>query len=206
MRSVITHDQLDRALSLRDLSDPATGPHAMQLVVDAIRRELERAWGCPVLVHRSWIPLGRRRRGVVVGVDGAEGSAGVLDAAAREADLRGEPLHVVHAWRQLTEDAVQPLRWRLDADASTSAETAAVEPLVAALRSRLPGLPVTSKTLPFLVRIVGVWELSMRLPGAIRFGAVPMVPLVSVRPGCQLKSIISLLSKKPAPWTTMREP
>ena len=53
MHSVITHDQLDRALSLRDLSDPVTGPHAMQLVVDAIRRELERAWCCPVLVHRS---------------------------------------------------------------------------------------------------------------------------------------------------------
>jgi phenylalanyl-tRNA synthetase alpha chain len=53
VRSVITHSQLDRALALRDLSDPAAGPHAMQLVVDAIRRELERAWGCPVLVHRS---------------------------------------------------------------------------------------------------------------------------------------------------------
>lgn len=53
MRSVISKDQLDRALSLRDLSDPAEGPHAMQLVVEAIAGALERAWGCPVLTHRS---------------------------------------------------------------------------------------------------------------------------------------------------------
>jgi len=53
MRSVITQAQIVHALSLRDLSDPATGPHAMQLVVEAIGREIERAWDCPVLVHRS---------------------------------------------------------------------------------------------------------------------------------------------------------
>jgi nucleotide-binding universal stress UspA family protein len=97
---------------------------------------------CPVLVHRSSITLGGQRHGVVVGLDGEEGSAAVLAAAANEAHLRGEPLHVVHAWRQLTEDAVHPLRLRLDADESTSAETAAIEPLVAALRRRHPDLPV----------------------------------------------------------------
>lgn len=97
---------------------------------------------CPVLVHRTSIPLGLPRRGVVVGVDGAEGSAAVLAAAASEAQLRGEPLRVVQAWRQLTEDAVHPLRWRLDADASTTAETAAIEPLVAELHRRHPDLPV----------------------------------------------------------------
>jgi len=97
---------------------------------------------CPVLVHRTPNPLDWRRGGVVVGLDGAEGSTAVLAAAAREADLRGEPLHVVHAWRQLTEDAVQRLRWRMDEDASVSAETAAVEPLVAALHRRRPDVPV----------------------------------------------------------------
>ena len=71
---------------------------------------------------------------------------------------------------------------------------------------RLPGLPVTRKTLPFFARIVGVCELSMRLPGAIRLGAVPIAPWVVVTPACQLKSIISLLSRKPAPLTTIREP
>jgi phenylalanyl-tRNA synthetase alpha chain len=53
MHSVITQHQLDRALALRDLSDPARGPHAMQLVADAISHALERAWGAPVLVHRA---------------------------------------------------------------------------------------------------------------------------------------------------------
>jgi phenylalanyl-tRNA synthetase alpha chain len=53
MRSVVTQEQLERARSLRDLSDPACGPHAMQLIAEAIRRELEEAWGCPVLEHRS---------------------------------------------------------------------------------------------------------------------------------------------------------
>jgi nucleotide-binding universal stress UspA family protein len=98
--------------------------------------------GCPVLVHRSPSPLGPRRSGVLVGVDGSADSAAVLATAATEAQLRGEPLRVVHAWRQLTEDAVQRLRWRLDEATSTSAETASVEPLVAALRARLPDLPV----------------------------------------------------------------
>ena len=39
---------------------------------------------------------------------------------------------------------------------------------------RLPGLPVISTTLPLRVTIVGVWELSMRLPGAIWFASVPI--------------------------------
>ena len=53
MHSVITQQQLDRALALRDLSDPASGPHAMQLVAGTIAEALERAWGAPVLVHRA---------------------------------------------------------------------------------------------------------------------------------------------------------
>ncbi len=35
---------------------------------------------------------------------------------------------------------------------------------------RLPGLPVTSTTLPSFATMVGVCELSMRLPGAIGVG------------------------------------
>ncbi|GAB4079193.1 universal stress protein [Modestobacter muralis] len=97
---------------------------------------------CPVLVHRTPNALDWRRRGVVVGIDGGAGSVAVLDAAATEAGQRGEPLHVVHAWRQLTEDAVLALRWRLDAETSAGAETAAVAPLVAALRSRHPDLAI----------------------------------------------------------------
>jgi hypothetical protein len=71
---------------------------------------------------------------------------------------------------------------------------------------RLPGLPVISITLPSFATMVGVCEDSIRLPGAIWLGAVPMVPSRRVSPGYQLKSIISLFSRNPAPLTTMREP
>ncbi len=53
MPITITADQLDRALALRDLTDPNSGPHAMQLMLGAITDALEGAWNCPVLVHRS---------------------------------------------------------------------------------------------------------------------------------------------------------
>lgn len=53
MPITITDDQLTRALGLRDLSDPASGPHAMQLLLGAIAAALASAWGCPVRTHRS---------------------------------------------------------------------------------------------------------------------------------------------------------
>jgi hypothetical protein len=39
-----------------------------------------------------------------------------------------------------------------------------------------PGLPVTSRTRPSCLTIIGVMELSMRFRGAIRFGSVPIRP------------------------------
>src|SRR6185437_12424807 len=53
MPRTITPQQLDAALALRDLSDPAAGPHAMQLVAAAITEALAARWRCPVLVHRA---------------------------------------------------------------------------------------------------------------------------------------------------------
>lgn len=53
MHATITRHQLDRALGLRDLSDPASGPHAIQLVVTAVTAALARRWECPVLTHRA---------------------------------------------------------------------------------------------------------------------------------------------------------
>jgi phenylalanyl-tRNA synthetase alpha chain len=44
----LTADQLDAALTCRDLTDPAQGPHAVQLVVDRIEHTLTSAWGIPV--------------------------------------------------------------------------------------------------------------------------------------------------------------
>jgi phenylalanyl-tRNA synthetase alpha chain len=42
-----------RAVSLRDLSDPRQGPHAMQLELQAIVTALSRAWGCRVVERRA---------------------------------------------------------------------------------------------------------------------------------------------------------
>jgi phenylalanyl-tRNA synthetase alpha chain len=53
MPHTITHEQLTRALAVRDLSDPDSGPHAMQQIVQGVERALERAWGCPIRTHRA---------------------------------------------------------------------------------------------------------------------------------------------------------
>ena len=51
--AILSPDALDRALALRDLTDPAQGPHAMQLLVDAAVNALAGAWGCPVTLERA---------------------------------------------------------------------------------------------------------------------------------------------------------
>jgi phenylalanyl-tRNA synthetase alpha chain len=43
----------ERALTLRDLTDPATGDHAMQRLLEAITSALAGRWVCPTLVHRG---------------------------------------------------------------------------------------------------------------------------------------------------------
>lgn len=53
MHATITSAELARARALRDLSDPAAGPHAMQHVLAAVVSALESAWSCPVRVHRA---------------------------------------------------------------------------------------------------------------------------------------------------------
>ena len=44
----LTSEQLSRDLALRDLTDPAEGAHAVQLVVDRTVRALADLWGCTV--------------------------------------------------------------------------------------------------------------------------------------------------------------
>ncbi|SDM29326.1 PheS-related mystery ligase SrmL [Allokutzneria albata] len=45
---MLSPEQLDRDLAIRDLTDPATGPHAIQLIVDDLVGALARRWGCEV--------------------------------------------------------------------------------------------------------------------------------------------------------------
>ncbi len=51
--SILTPDAYRRAVSLRDLTCPAQGPHAMQQLVDDIRDALTTAWGADAIVRRS---------------------------------------------------------------------------------------------------------------------------------------------------------
>src|SRR5262245_66406348 len=51
--TVLDADAYQSALGLRDLTDSAAGPHAMQLIVAGATMALCKAWGCPVVVHRE---------------------------------------------------------------------------------------------------------------------------------------------------------
>lgn len=50
---LLTADAYRQALALRDLTDSAHGPHAMQLLVGEIVHSLREAWNCDVVVHRA---------------------------------------------------------------------------------------------------------------------------------------------------------
>src|SRR5215472_5701160 len=47
-RPRLSAEQLNRDLSVRDLADPAEGPHAIQLIAESAARALAAHWGCPV--------------------------------------------------------------------------------------------------------------------------------------------------------------
>jgi phenylalanyl-tRNA synthetase alpha chain len=73
----LTTDAYRSALSLRDLTDAAQGPHAMQLLVAEIVRSLREAWSCDVVV---------RRASPIVSLDDNYDRLGYpADAAARDA-------------------------------------------------------------------------------------------------------------------------
>ena len=48
MPTYLTPQRLSRDLSIRDLTDPTTGPHAIQMLVDEAVNALQSAWGCAV--------------------------------------------------------------------------------------------------------------------------------------------------------------
>ncbi len=51
--SILSAEELWRALSVRDLTDPAAGPHAMQHLIAAGLEALSTTWSCEVRVHRQ---------------------------------------------------------------------------------------------------------------------------------------------------------
>src|SRR5262245_45425114 len=77
METTLSAEALDRALSVRDLTDPAQGPHAMRLLVDALAGALGAAWNADVREHRA-PPL-------VAVADNYDRLGYAPDAAARDA-------------------------------------------------------------------------------------------------------------------------
>lgn len=53
MSTVLSPEQLARDLAVRDLTDPTSGPHGIQQLIDIATRALTRAWGCPARVLRG---------------------------------------------------------------------------------------------------------------------------------------------------------
>lgn len=53
MPSYLSSDDLGTSLALRDLSDPAQGEHALQLLLDAVTVSLTETWGVPATTVRS---------------------------------------------------------------------------------------------------------------------------------------------------------
>ena len=52
MPTTLSPTEIAAALELRDLTDPAAGPHAMQLLLNEAVSALAARWGCTVRVHR----------------------------------------------------------------------------------------------------------------------------------------------------------
>jgi phenylalanyl-tRNA synthetase alpha chain len=51
--SILSADEVRRALSIRDLTAPKEGPHAIQRLIDDCTTRLARDWGSAIHVHRS---------------------------------------------------------------------------------------------------------------------------------------------------------
>ena len=69
-----------------------------------------------------------------------------------------------------------------------------------------PGVPTIIQGLPSRVTIVGVIELSGRLPGSILLVSPCTSPYMLATPALAVKSSISLLSSTPVPAAVTRAP
>jgi phenylalanyl-tRNA synthetase alpha chain len=77
MSTLIPADAYGRSLSLRDLTDAAYGPHAMQLLLADVVRALCEAWSCELIVYRGSPVVSLRDNYELLGY--------AADAAARDA-------------------------------------------------------------------------------------------------------------------------
>ncbi|BDG02104.1 PheS-related mystery ligase SrmL [Anaeromyxobacter oryzae] len=104
---VLTPGALARALAVRDLSDPAQGPHAIQRVLGAAANALVAAWGCPAIVERA--------SPIVSVADNYDRLGYPAGGAARDA-RHTRYVSETHLLRSQTSAMIPPLLRRLAAD------------------------------------------------------------------------------------------
>ena len=105
--SIITPAQLRYALNLRDLSDPADGPHAMQIMLNDIVEALRTAWGCEVVTYRGSpiVSIAENYDRLRYPVDGASRDARYSRYVCETALLRTMATAMVpHVMRQVAPD------------------------------------------------------------------------------------------------------
>lgn len=51
--SILSLDAIRHALNIRDLTNPADGQHAMQIIIDDIIHALQNTWECSIKIHRE---------------------------------------------------------------------------------------------------------------------------------------------------------
>lgn len=121
---LLSAEELRQALALRDLTDPAQGPHALQLLVEAALSALRGAWGCPALVRRAppVVPVADNYDRLAYPPDGAARAARYTRYVSAEALLRTQTSTLVPPLlHQLAEEppadallACPGLVWRRD--------------------------------------------------------------------------------------------
>lgn len=85
----------------RDASMLVVGSHghgrAAEALIGSVSQHVARHAACPVVVVRE--PASSEAARIVVGIDGSGGSAAALEFACRRAELTGEVVVAVHAWK-----------------------------------------------------------------------------------------------------------
>jgi len=159
------------ALAMRDLTEIAHGPHAMQLLVHAAVDCLRNTWSCPVIVHRS--------HPVVSTAENYELLDYPVDAAARD----------VRYTRYVTADSV--LRTH------TSAMIPSLLPSVAGARYQdvlLAAVGLVYRRDRIDRRSVGephqldLWRVSRRLLGEDELREMVAAVLEAIMPGCEYRA------------------
>jgi nucleotide-binding universal stress UspA family protein len=114
------------------------------VLLGSVASAVTRLAACPVLVVPAHPSADvSRRRGVVVGLDGGPGEAGLLDAAFTAAAARGTELVTVHAWRHTFPGPAHLLLDPLvDENTAGAREDALLDDLLDGFPERWPGVPV----------------------------------------------------------------